>query len=236
MGISANPSFLRAMLAERLAPVLDDIERAAGEVGKHARQECANLLNQAVRRLWQANAPAELADTLADAAAQFAGGAAVLSIEGGMAKVESVRPSGDAGQAVGNQTALDAAPALAAAIASREPVIAAAAESEVGGTLAALAAFAGDDRVAVFPVTGHDGVPGLVCAWGAVEAAAVELLAQVAGEEWDRLSRAAAAAAAALVAFLMKLATVSLGCAPLLTQYLARSKSSVNLSPFFCGR
>ena len=184
------------MLAERLAPILDDIERAAGEVGKYARQECANLLNQAVRRLWQVGAPAELADTLADAAAQFAGGAAVLSIEGGTAKVESVRPSGDAGQAAGSQTALDAAPALAAAIASREPVIAAAAESEVGGTLAALAAFAGDDRVAVFPVTSHDKVPGLVCAWGAVEAAAVELLAQVAGEEWDRLSRAAAAAKA----------------------------------------
>ena len=40
---------------------------------------------------------------------------------------------------------------------------------------------------------------------------------------------------AALPAFLMKLATVSLGCAPLLTQYLARSRLSVKLSPFFNG-
>ena len=196
MAPSANPSFLRAMLAERLALVLDDVERAAGEVGKHARQECANLLNQAVRRLWQAGELAGLADTLADAAAQFAAGATVLSIEGGMAKLESVRPSGDAGQAAGSQTALDVAPALAAAIESREPVIAAAADSEVGGTLAVLAASAGDDRVAIFPVTSHNGVPAVVCAWGVVEIAAVELLSQVAGEEWDRLSRAAAAAAA----------------------------------------
>jgi hypothetical protein len=197
MGVSANPAFLRAMLAERLALVLDDVERAAGEVGKHARQECADLLNQAVRRLWQAGDPAGLADTLADAAAQFARGAAVMSIEGGMAKMESIRPSGDGGPVAGSETALETAPALAAAIASREPVIAAAAESEVGETLARLAASAGDDRAAVFPVTSHDRVPGLVCAWGAVEAAAVELLAQVAGEEWDRLVRAAAAQAAA---------------------------------------
>ncbi|MGA3262036.1 MAG: hypothetical protein ABSE35_24420, partial [Bryobacteraceae bacterium] len=195
MAPSANPSFLRAMLAERLALVLDDVERAAGEVGKQARQECANQLNQAVRRLWQAGELAGLASTLADAAAQFAAGAAVLSIEAGMAKMESLRPSADAGPAAGNETALDAAPALTAAIESREPVIAAAAESEVGATLAALAAAAGDDRVAVFPLTGHDGVAGLVCAWGTVEAAAVELLAQVAGEEWERLSRAAAEAA-----------------------------------------
>lgn len=184
-------------MAERLANVLDDVERAAGEFGKQVRQECANQLNQAVRRLGQADAPVELADTLADAAAQFAGGAAVLSIDGGIATLESIRPSGDAGQAAGSQMALDAAPALAAAVESREPVIAAAAESEVGGTLARLAASAGDDRVAIFPVTGHDRVPGLVCAWGTVETAALELLAQVAGDEWDRLSRAAAAAAAA---------------------------------------
>jgi hypothetical protein len=217
MGPSANPAFLRAMLAERLSLVLDDVERAAGEVGKHARQECANLLNQAMRRLWQASDPAGLADTLADAAAKFAGGAAVLSIEGGIATLESVRPSGYAVPAPGDQTALDAAPALAAAIESREPVIAAAAESEVGETLAALAASAGDDRMAVFPVASHGGVPGLVCAWGAVEAAAVELLANVAGEEWERLSRiaaataaeAAAAAAEAAAAAAAELATIA---------------------------
>lgn len=195
MGPSANPSFLRAMLEERLALLVDDAERAAGETGKHAREVCANQLNQAVRRLWQAGDLAELADTLADAAAQFAGGAAVLSIEGGMAKMESVRPSGDGGQATGAQMALDAAPALAAAIESREPVIAAAAESEVAGTLASLAASAGDDRVAVFPVASQRGVPALVCAWGAVEASAVELLAQVAGVEWQRLASTATATA-----------------------------------------
>jgi hypothetical protein len=185
------------MLAERLAAMLDDVERAAGEAGKNARQECANQLNQAVRRLWQAANPAGLADALADAAAQFAGGAAVLSIEeGGIAKLESIRPGYDAGHVVGSQMALAVAPALAAAIESREPVIAAASESEVGDTLALLAVSSGDDRVAVFPVTSHDGVSALVCAWGSVEAAAVELLAQVAGEEWERLSSAAAAAAA----------------------------------------
>ncbi len=184
------------MLADRLAVLLDDVERTAEEAGKYARQECANQLNQAVRRLWQASGLAELAETLAGAAAQFAGGAAVLPVEAGLATLISVRPGGDAGEATGSQTALDAAPALAAAIESREPVIAAAAESEVGETLARLAASAGNDRVAVFPVTSPSGVPALVCAWGSVEAAALELLAQAAGVEWQTAARAAAESAA----------------------------------------
>jgi hypothetical protein len=43
------------------------------------------------------------------------------------------------------------------------------------------------------------------------------------------------AAGAALTAFLMKLATVSLGWAPLLNQYWARARSSFTLSPFLSG-
>jgi hypothetical protein len=183
------------MLSERLAVLVDDVERAAAEAARSARHDCANQLNQALRRLSQATNPADLADTLADAAAQFSGGAAVLTIDNGTATIESVRPSGDA-RAAGSQTELDAAPALLAAVQSREPVIAAAAEAEVGATLADLAASAGDDRMAVFPVTGDHGVPAIACAWGAVEAAALEVLAQVAAEEWERLARAAAQAAA----------------------------------------
>jgi hypothetical protein len=113
--------------------------------------------------------------------------------------MESVRPPGEA-WLVGMQTALDAAPALRAAIESREPVIAAAAEGELGRLLPTLAIAAGDDRVAVFPVLSHSAVPALVCAWGSVEAAAMELLAKMAGEEWDRMSRAIAEAAAAAAA------------------------------------
>jgi len=184
------------MLTDRLALLVDEVDRAAQEAKQSAHQECANRLNQAVRRLCQAGNQAELADTLADAAAQFAGGAAVLSIAGGMAKIESVRPSDDSHAAAGAETALDAAPALRAAIESQEPVIAAASANEVGETLAGMAAGAGDDRIAVFPVTSHYGVPALECAWGSVEAPPLELLAHVAAEEWERLARLAAAAAA----------------------------------------
>jgi hypothetical protein len=155
-----------------------------------------------LRRLSQADNHADLADTLADVAAHFADGAAVMSIANGMATLESVRPSADARAAAGRQTALDEAPALRAAIESREPVIAALTESELGGTVAGLATSAGGERVAVFPVTGHAEVPALVCAWGTVEAAGIEILAQVAAEEWDRVARAAAEAAAGATAAL----------------------------------
>jgi hypothetical protein len=183
------------MLSERLAVLVDDVERAAADAARSARHDCANQLNQALRRLSQATNPADLADTLADAAAQFSGGAAVLTIDNGVATIESVRPMSGGRAAAGSQTELDAAPALLAAIQSREPVIAAAAEAEVGATLALLAASAGDDRMAVFPVTGDHEVPAIACAWGAVEAAALEVLAQVAAAEWERLARAAIQAA-----------------------------------------
>jgi hypothetical protein len=196
MGLPANSSLVSAVLAERLARLTDDVERAAREATESARHECANRLNQAVRRMCQAGNLADLADTLADAAAQFAGGAAVLAIEGGIAKLESVRPSGDSRAAAGAETALDAAPALRTAIESREPVIAAAVESEVGETLAGLAASAGAERIAVFPVTSHYGVPALTGAWGAAEAPPLELLALAAAEQWERLARVAAAATA----------------------------------------
>ena len=44
-----------------------------------------------------------------------------------------------------------------------------------------------------------------------------------------------AAGAAALDAFLMKLATVSLGWAPWLSQYCARARSNLKLEPFLSG-
>jgi len=197
MGLSANLSSLRATLDERLAQLSAEIERATGDAGRRGREECADRLNQAVRRLAQAQGSRELTDTLADAASQFAEGAAVLSIAGEWATVDSVRPSGGSSGAIGSRTALSAAPALAAAIESREPVIAAAAESEIAGDLTRLAVAAGGDRVAVFPATGARRVAALVCAWGKLETAAVELLAQVAGAELDRLAGPAAAAEAA---------------------------------------
>lgn len=184
------------MLADRLGLLIDDVEHASHEATESARQECANQINQAVRRMGQAANHADLADTLADAAAHFSGGAAVMSIANGMATLESVRPGVDARAAAGRQTALDEAPALRAAIDSREPVIAAVKESELGSTLAGLAPSAGGDRMAVFPVTGHAAVAALVCAWGKVEAAGIEILAQVAAEEWDRVARVAAQVAA----------------------------------------
>jgi hypothetical protein len=184
------------MLADRLALLIDDVEHASHEATQSARQDCANQINQALRRMGQAANYADLADTLADAAAHFSGGAAVMSIAGGMATLESVRPGVDARAGAGKQTSIEEAPALRAAIESREPVIAAVTESEIGGTLATLAPSAGNERVAIFPVAGHAAVPALVCAWGTVEAAGIEILAQVAAEEWDRVARAAAQAAA----------------------------------------
>jgi len=172
---------LRKLFEDRLAVLLDEAETLVGEARELARLECAAELNQAVRRIRQAASQEELWSTVADVAAQFSGGAALLCLGGDNARVEKVRGAELAGVI---EVSLAAAPALAGAVASKDPVIAAAVASEVSAPLFDLLGQTSCDRVSIFPVVRRDTVVALIYAWGAVEAAAVELLAQAAGAGW----------------------------------------------------
>ena len=186
---------LRHVLDERVSELLREAEsisesRAAllaSEAGSRARRETAEGLNQAVRRLRRADGPEELLATLADAVGPYAAGVALLRIEGQAAKGGRIRgvSAGVAEEFASMEIALAEAAALAGAVETNDPVVTAVAPAETSGKLAALLNLPSDARLSIFPVSARGRVSALLCAWGNVEGAPIELLAQAAGAVWS---------------------------------------------------
>ncbi|MGA2194890.1 MAG: hypothetical protein ABSH40_06435, partial [Bryobacteraceae bacterium] len=164
-----------------------EMERLFQEARGRARGELADQLNQAVRRIRQASTPEELLATLLDAACGFAGGAAVFRIEGEVARGQRIRGVPEkVAQVFGDfEIPLASAAALAGAVESRDPVIAATTGPEVSGEMAGLAEHGAEDRASIFPLVVENRVPALLYAWGDVQGAALELFAQVAAAAWS---------------------------------------------------
>jgi hypothetical protein len=163
----------RQLLENRLDQIATELESQFDCAREQARREQAEQLNQSVRRIAIAPDPEELLATLSSAASRFAAGVAVFRIA--------------AGNATNDQASvpLADAPALAAAIESRDPLIAAALPSELGAVIMELYAYSPDSRVSIFPLVAGDLVPALVLAWGTVQVAAIELLAKFASAVWS---------------------------------------------------
>jgi len=162
----------RRLLQDRLGRLSDDLDTLFVESRERARREQADQLNQAVRRLRIAGDPEELCATLENAAPLFCNGGIVLRVEGDIARNDLV------------QAPLAGAPALRAAIESREPQIAAAIASQVGSELIGFFDIASDQRVSIFPIESGEQVRALLCCWGNPSTGALELLAQFSGAVW----------------------------------------------------
>ena len=177
------------MLEGQLSQLSTEVERLFDEARGRARRELADQLNQSVRRIRQAGSHDELAATLLDAAMSFAGGAAVFTIAEGVAQGDKIR--GVAAEEADGFTSLEiplsAAPALASAVQTRDPVIAATTAGEVSARLVSIASHTAEGRAHIYPLVVEDGVPALLYCWGPVHGAALELFAQVSGAVWDSL-------------------------------------------------
>ena len=153
-------------------------ETLCAETREQTRREVTAELNQAVRRLRQSATLEELAATLADTAARFAGGAVVLLIGDGVAKSEKMELA----------IPLSSAAALAGAVESRDPVTAITTEGEVSAALVERLEHAPDARAYIHPIVVKDSVPALLYAWDEpprqAEGPALELMAQVAAAQW----------------------------------------------------
>jgi pyruvate/2-oxoglutarate dehydrogenase complex dihydrolipoamide acyltransferase (E2) component len=170
------PSGPRQVLENRITELSSELEVLFEGACDNARREQAEQLNQAVRRLRIAPDAGELCATLGDAAARLASGAILFRVAEGSATSERI------------EVPLPEAPALAAAAASQDPVIAAATASEVSAPLVELLGHTPDTRVSIFPVaSGDERVSALVYCWGTVQVAALELLAQVASAVWSAI-------------------------------------------------
>src|SRR5579863_6403143 len=116
---SSAPTPLRQLIEHRLSQLTAETESLFADARERARRETADQLNQAVRRIRQADGLDELCATLRDASAAFAAGAILFRVEGDTARGEGI------------EVPLASAAALHGAIETRDPVIAAVTESEV---------------------------------------------------------------------------------------------------------
>lgn len=190
MSSPAPTSPLRQMLEGQLSQLSSEVERLFDEARGRARRELADQLNQSVRRIRQAGSLDELAATLLDAAMAFAAGAAIFHVAEAVLKGEKIRgvAAEEAAAFSALEIPLSSAPALAGAVESRDPVIAVTTAAEVSAGLVALACHQADGRAYIYPLVVKDRVPVLLYGWGAVQGAALEMLAQVAAAVWNSLA------------------------------------------------
>ncbi len=82
---------------------------------------------------------------------------------------------------------MKSAPALAAAVESGDPMIAAATPGEVSAEVVQRLGHAPGERASIFPLITGDRVPALLYCWGEAQRDALELLAQVGAAHWASL-------------------------------------------------
>jgi hypothetical protein len=137
-------------------------------------------LNQSLRRLRQAAGFAEIAAILCDACAPFCNDCAIFRVDNNVVTGECRRGT-DRQTNAGFREVHFAAPeaaAFAGAIESREPVVAICSAAEISPALHDLFGHAVDDKTHLFPLTVDRTTVGILYTAGAVENAALELLAQ----------------------------------------------------------
>jgi hypothetical protein len=180
MSTAAPPPSLRSLFSELEQLFQTETEARVSTSVQAAERALAEHLNQSVRRLRQAAAFPEIAAILCDASARFANGCAVFRIDGN--KVAGERLHGAAGEAAARFRDIDfdaaAAAAFAGAIESREPVVALCSAAEVSSAVVEAFGHASGDKAYLFPLTADSVTVGMLYATGAVDSAALELLAQ----------------------------------------------------------
>ncbi|HZT32410.1 MAG TPA: hypothetical protein VFA33_21150 [Bryobacteraceae bacterium] len=191
MSSAASRNALREQLEERFSLLANDLERicqahsdaAASQARELARRQLADHLNQSVRRLRQAEGFQQISATLADAGSAFCNVAAVFSVTSGEVAgvaVCGLRPEDAAARFPALRFAVSRAAAFAGVLETRDPVTALCSPAELSAELAALFGHAPDDRVCLFPVTVDQDVRAVLYAFGELQAAPLELLAQAA--------------------------------------------------------
>jgi len=177
------------MLEGQLSQLSAEVERLFDDARGRARRELADQLNQSVRRICQSASLEELGATLLDAAIAFAAGAAILHIADGAAHGDKIRgvAAEEGADFASLEIPLAAAPALAGAVETRDPVIAVTTAAEVSARLVSLVSHAPDGRAYVYPLVVRGRVPALLYCWDAAQGATLEMLSQVAAAVWDSL-------------------------------------------------
>lgn len=172
-----------ASLSQRVAEMLAE-EREAGR--REGRRELAEQLNQAERRLRQAENRAEWAAALLDAAAPFCDRAIVLAVRSETLQWVDARglSAGVSERFAHWQGSLKAAPALGNAVSAGEPLAASLSPEELSSALVEALGDAHAARVWLVPIWGQGRVAAVLMADGReakLDPAGLELAAALAG-------------------------------------------------------
>src|SRR6185312_12935851 len=161
-----------AVAAERLA-----VEAQTRRACDDARRTQAEALNQALRGI--RTGPADhVLKLLGEECARFAERLVVLVFESNQGGENQARAA--AGVEVENFD-VETAPAMMAAIESRDPVVAIATAAQVSPALASALEAAGDGKAYLFPVVARQSVMAMLAASGVEVSAPIELLCGAAG-------------------------------------------------------
>jgi hypothetical protein len=174
---------LAARLEEEHQDALKARVQQANRSAEAARRELIRKLNQITRRLRGFENERQWSNTLVDATRGFCGRAALFLIRDRKLHLETTRNFDDADLAV--EVSLDEAPAFAAAIETRDTLVAMRSSGELSGPIAAYLgehSSSDDGKVHLFPVVAGPDVPAILYAdSGEVDVDALELLVATAG-------------------------------------------------------
>jgi hypothetical protein len=190
MPVAARPSILRKVLEEQFSLLAGELvalyeqELASREVElvESVRGELTEGLNQAVRRLRQADDFQQISGVLVDSSVTHCRLLAVLAIHD--ATVRAIRVRGLGGAAAERFGGLEfpaaEAAAFSSAIESGDPVVAMTTPREISPGLVEILGHTPEERAYILPILVRGKPAGLIYASGAVEMAPLELLAQTA--------------------------------------------------------
>jgi hypothetical protein len=168
-----------AALAEAGAQAAVELKRAREE----ARRSQVESLNQFLRRL-RAAGEQRVLDLLAEGCASYAGKLVVLVFESNQAR--SAAGAGLAEQATTPLSFdIQSAPAIVAAIDSRDPVVALATDAEISPVLARALQLAADQKAYLFPVVARHSVVAMLAASDVKDCVPIELLSEAAGMRFE---------------------------------------------------
>ncbi|MEZ5352021.1 MAG: hypothetical protein R2762_05240 [Bryobacteraceae bacterium] len=175
-----------------------EVERLRGQDRRETARRLSEHLNTGARRIRQAGKQEEWSGALVDAAAGLSRRAAVFTVQGEALRLE--RSSFDAPPV---EIPFGRAPALAEAVRSREPVVAAATPGEISPELVDAGGPECGPRVFLFPIFGAGKTVALLYAEGSADVVnvdALELLSSLASAVWEARAQAATAATLAATA------------------------------------
>lgn len=196
-----------------------------------ARTAAADVLHQAVRRLRQTSGDVEVLEVLNELCSPFSRQSVVVVFENHQA--HAVARRGLTGAAASAELSFDiaAAPALVAAIESRDPVVALLSAAELSAPLAEAFGSDPDSRASLFPIVCDSSVVAMTIAVGAVSAPNLELLCDVAGMRLESIEEPAAQAAASPLAEYAAPAPAALAPEPVPVYAAANESAPVYAAP-----